>query len=89
MREGDWVWVENQRGRCKCRVKETNIALPGLASADHGWWYPEAPAEEKDGLFGLFDIAINQLFPWEPGRSGFGTNYKSSICKIYPVKEGE
>ena len=87
--EGEWVWVENQRGRCKCRVAETNIALPGIASADHAWWYPEAPAEEKDGLFGLFDVAINQLFPWEPGRSGFGTNYKSSICKIYPVKEGE
>ncbi len=87
--EGEWVWVENQRGRCKCRVMETNIALPGIASADHGWWYPEAPAEEKDGLFGLFDVAVNQLFPWEPGRSGFGTNYKSSICKVYPVKEGE
>ena len=24
-----------------------------------------------------------------PGKSGFGSNYKSSICKIYKVEEGE
>ena len=37
----------------------------------------------------VFDLNINNTLPWIPGKSGFGSNYKSSICKIYKVEEGE
>jgi anaerobic selenocysteine-containing dehydrogenase len=86
---GDWVWVENHRGRCKRRVETTPIVSPNVCSTDHGWWLPEAPAEEKDGLFGLWDVAIGKLIAYIPGRSGFGCNYKTMLCKIYKVGEGE
>ena len=36
----------------------------------------------------MFDLNINNTLPWIPGKSGFGSNYKSSICKIYKVEEG-
>lgn len=87
---GDWVWVENHRGRCKrCVEVVTTLSDPRIVSTDHAWWLPEAPAEEKDGLFGLFDMSVNQLIPYNPGKSGFGANYKSMICDIYKVNEGE
>ncbi|MBN1538334.1 MAG: molybdopterin-dependent oxidoreductase [Anaerolineales bacterium] len=88
VQEGDWVWIENRQGRCRQKVKLTLGLDPRVVSADHGWWYPEKLAEEPS-LYGLWDVAINQLVPFLPGRSGFGGNYKSLLCKIYKVKEGE
>ena len=86
--EGDWVWVENHRGRCKRKVEFANtLSDARIVSTDHGWWLPEAPASEEDGLFGLWDMAVNNLIPYNPGRAGFGNNYKSMICDIYKVEE--
>jgi anaerobic selenocysteine-containing dehydrogenase len=85
---GDWVWVENHRGRCKRRVRVTpTLSDPRVINTDHGWWLPEAPAEEENGLFGLWDMAVNNLIPWEAGKAGFGTNYRSLICNFYKVEE--
>lgn len=84
--EGEWVWVENQMGRAKRTVKITPIVDPRVVSCDHGWWLPEKGPEN---LYDVFDVNINNLVPMKCGKSGFGANYKTSICKLYKVKEGE
>jgi anaerobic selenocysteine-containing dehydrogenase len=84
--EGDWVWVENTLGRAKRRIKATPVLDPRIVSCDHGWWLPEADPEK---LFDVFDLNINNLVPWNPGKSGFGSNYKTTLVKLYKVKEGE
>lgn len=85
--DGDWVWVENQRGRAKRRVKVTPVLLdPRICSTDHAWWLPEA---DPENLFDVRELAINNLVPWQPGKSGFGSNYKCSLVKLYKVEEGE
>jgi anaerobic selenocysteine-containing dehydrogenase len=84
--DGDWVWVENHLGRAKRRVQATPVLGERIVACDHAWWYPEGDPEK---LFGLMDVAINELFPWEPGHSGFGANYKNTLCRIYKVKDGE
>lgn len=88
LKSGDWVWVENHRGKCK-RMVELNEGLssPRIISTDHAWWYPESPGEEKDGLFSLFEVSCNNLIPYDPGKSGYGNNYKSLICDIRKIEE--
>ena len=87
LRDGDWVWVENQRGRAKRRVQVTSVLLdPRFCSTDHAWWLPEEDPEE---LFGVRDLAINNLVPWVCGKSGFGSNYKCMLVKIYQAQDGE
>jgi len=88
VKEGDWVWIENRMGRARRKVTLTPTIDPRVINADHAWWYPEAEGAEPN-LFNLWDLAINQLVPYLPGRSGFGGNYKSLLCKIYKVAEGE
>ncbi len=83
---GDWVWVENQFGRAKRKVVSTPIIDPRMCSTDHAWWLPEGDPET---LYDVFDLNINNLVQWSPGKSGFGSNYKTALCKIYKVKEGE
>lgn len=57
-----------------------------IVSADHAWWHPEGKPEN---LFDVFDLAINNEVTWTPGKSGFGSNYKCNLVKIYKVKPEE
>lgn len=87
LKDGDWVWVENQRGRAKRKVQITTVLLNAkYCSTDHAWWYPEGDPEK---LFDVFDLNINNSVPWIPGKSGFGSNYKCMLVKLYKVKDGE
>ena len=45
------------------------------------------PAGEKKGLFGVFESQINNLVPFDAGVSGFGSNYKAMMCKIYKAED--
>ena len=85
LKDGDWCWVENDRGRCKRVVKTTEIVDPKVVSADHGWWLPEEPGSVEEGLYGVWDLNVNSLLKWRSGVSGLGSNYKTTICRIYPV----
>ncbi|CBL03633.1 Anaerobic dehydrogenases, typically selenocysteine-containing [Gordonibacter pamelaeae 7-10-1-b] len=85
VKDGDWVWLENQHGRCKRQVRETPIVNERTVSTDHAWWRPEAPCELDEGLYDLWDLTVENLLPYDCGTSGFGANYKNTICKMYPV----
>ncbi|MFC2057291.1 molybdopterin dinucleotide binding domain-containing protein, partial [Chloroflexota bacterium] len=86
--DGDWVWIENSMGKCQQKALITTKVPKWLVQADHGWWFPEEDGAEPH-LFGVWKSNVNQLVPLLPGKSGFGGNYKSLICKIYKVQEGE
>ncbi|MFA6808511.1 MAG: molybdopterin-dependent oxidoreductase [Eubacteriales bacterium] len=86
IQDGDWVWVENTRGRAKRRVQATPVIDPRMCNCDHAWWFPEGDPEK---LYDVFDLNINNLVPFINGKSGFGSNYKTMLVKLYKVKEGE
>ena len=86
--DGQWVWIENQRGRGRQKAKITPTMKRGVVNADHGWWYPEEDGSEPN-LFGVWKSNINTLIKFDCGESGMGASYKSMLCKVYPVKEEE
>jgi anaerobic selenocysteine-containing dehydrogenase len=88
VKDGEWVWVENAMGRAKRKIEITPIMDPRVVNTDHAWWYPEQEGAEPN-LYSVWDLAINQLVPFLPGKSGFGGNYKALLCRIYKVAEGE
>jgi Anaerobic dehydrogenases, typically selenocysteine-containing len=82
---GDWVWIENMRGRCKQKVRLEDTIDPRVVHAEHGWWFPEKQGAEPS-LYGVFDCNINNLTQQGVnGPSGYGSPYKNQICKIYKV----
>jgi anaerobic selenocysteine-containing dehydrogenase len=88
IKEGDWVWVENNIGRFRQKAKVTPTIHPQVINAGHGWWYPEKPGPEPS-LFGVWESNPNQCIPGgEQGPTGWCAPYKSSICKIYKDTEG-
>ncbi len=82
---GDWIWVENMRGKCKQRVRINPSLKPDTVRSEHGWWFPETEGAEPN-LFGVFDSNINNLtVQGVTGPTLYGAPYANQICKIYPV----
>jgi anaerobic selenocysteine-containing dehydrogenase len=80
---GEWVWIENMFGKCRLKAKLTTIVPRWLASATHGWWYPEQEGAEPS-LRGVWDSSTNQLLPMGyQGKDGLGTHAKCTLCKVY------
>ena len=82
---GDWVEVSNPLGTC---VQRANVSIevdPRVVHVEHAWWFPEQEGEAPN-LFGVWKSNANNLVPHEKiGRTGYGANYKSVICKISRV----
>ncbi|UWG96141.1 molybdopterin-dependent oxidoreductase [Dehalobacter sp. DCM] len=83
IKEGDWCWIENRLGKVKMRAKLSVGIDPRVVNCDHAWWYPERDPEK---LYDVFEANVNQLVPAKFGRSGFGSNSKSLICKVYKAE---
>jgi anaerobic selenocysteine-containing dehydrogenase len=81
--DGDWVFIETLRGRCKQKAKLTLGIDPRVIMAEHDWWFPEKSVE--DGLHGAFESNINVVTSHQPPYDpGFGsTPSRSLLCKIY------
>ncbi len=85
---GEWVYVENQRGRVKAKAKVTPTILPGVVMVAHAWWLPET--EGKGPYFyGIWEYNVNNLIPMgTQGRSGFGGGaYRMGLCRVTKIKE--
>ena len=79
------MWVENQRGRCRQRVKITAGLNPRYVMGEHGWWFPEG---DRERLYGVFDSNINNLTTQcNIGQSGYGAPYNGLLCRIYPCTD--
>jgi anaerobic selenocysteine-containing dehydrogenase len=88
--EGEWVVIENDRGRIKRKAKVTPIVHPKVVSVPHGWWLPETDGTEPN-LYGIWDLNCNQLVPIGPGdASGYGGgSYKTTPVAVRKSAEGE
>ncbi|MDR1016478.1 MAG: molybdopterin-dependent oxidoreductase [Coriobacteriales bacterium] len=82
--DGEWAWVENDRGKCKRIVKVNQGVMDGVVSADHAWWHPEG---SPDNLYDLWDLAVGNLLAFDPGKAGFGCTYKSTLCRVRPLEK--
>jgi anaerobic selenocysteine-containing dehydrogenase len=85
IRDGDWCWIENSRGRIRQRAKVTPIIAYRIANVCSGWWFPETDPHD-DPMYGCWDVNPNLLCePGYQGETGFGADVKSLLCKIYKV----
>ena len=81
--------MENQWGKCKQKALVSAGILKGTVMAEHGWWFPERSGKLEDGLFGAFDSNINCLtIQNDMATAGYGSSYKTQMCKIYKVTDG-
>ncbi|MFO7784591.1 MAG: molybdopterin-containing oxidoreductase family protein [Thermodesulfobacteriota bacterium] len=78
--DGDEVVIETRHGAITHRARLTDRIMPGVVSAEHGWWFPEdGPGE----LYGWERSNLNCLTTTERLGREFGTpNIKAIPCRI-------
>ena len=85
IRNGDWVWIENQRGR----ITQKALLVEGLdervVNCDFGWWYPEAPAPEHGWRESNANILTNAEPPHDPFMGSY--QMRGLLCRIYKNPE--
>jgi anaerobic selenocysteine-containing dehydrogenase len=84
IKEGDWVYIENKRGRIKQKANLTTGIDPRVISADFGWWFPEKEASE---LYGWAESNVNILTNSDPpyNKELGSTTLRGILCKVYKV----
>jgi len=87
--DGDWVMIENGRGKIRMRAKLTSKIHPRMVDVQHGWWFPEEIPEDPV-LFGVFQSNPNVLTTDEDDHCDGPTgsmNFNPLLCRVYPVKK--
>lgn len=81
IKDGDMVYIESPRGRCKQKAMVTLGIDPRVVMADASWWLPEKPTFEERA----WEVNINNLTTSEPPQDpGFAsTPMRSLLCRIY------
>ena len=79
--EGDWVFIENQRGRITQKAKLEPGMDPRVVNCDFAWWYPEAGAPG----YGWDESNVNVLTaaapPYDPYMGAY--RMRGLLCRIY------
>jgi anaerobic selenocysteine-containing dehydrogenase len=60
--QGDMIWIETPRGKCKHQAKVTEKIHPRVVNAEFGWWLPDNPAPEH----GCLEVNINAVMSYGP-----------------------
>jgi anaerobic selenocysteine-containing dehydrogenase len=81
--DGQWMWIENQRGRVRMCARYSPGLDPRVISAEHAWWFPEAPAPE----YGVWQSNINVLTsnepPYDPAMGTY--QLRALLCRVSKV----
>jgi anaerobic selenocysteine-containing dehydrogenase len=85
--DGDWVYIENHRGRVKARARVTPVVPAWMVMVAHSWWLPEEDGT-KPHFYGIWDYNVCNLFQMgDHGRCGFGGgSQRSALCKVYKIQ---
>lgn len=80
--EGDWVWIENQRGRITQKAHLDSGMARNVINAQFGWWYPEAGAPD----YGWRESNANILTSAAPPYDHYLGSYqlRGLLCRVYP-----
>lgn len=86
--DGDWAYIETRRGVIKQKAKLTDGIHPKVVNVQHGWWFPEQPAQEP-WLHGLWQSNANVLTMDDPDvsdRLSGSAAMRALLCKVYKVE---
>ncbi len=82
--DGNWMYVENKRGRVKFKAKFVTSIDPRIIIVEHGWWFPE---NESDVDYWSKSNVNMLTYADKPYASEMGSaTVRGLICKISSAK---
>ncbi len=84
--DGDWVWIETEKGRITQKAELRSGGDRDVVSCQMGWWYPEAGIKT---LYGWDESNCNVLIADSVLDPSFGAYALRGLrCRVYPNPEG-
>jgi anaerobic selenocysteine-containing dehydrogenase len=85
--DGDWVYIENRRGRITHKAEYSKNLHPKVVVGDHGWWYPEKGVDEE--LHGFAESCINAITSNSPpyAREMGSATFRGISCRVYKAEK--
>ena len=84
--EGDWIWIENQRGRVTQKAHLEPLMDPRVVNAQMGWWYPEADGPGYDWDVSNVNVLTCGDRPHDPVNGAY--QLRALLCRVYPNPDG-
>jgi anaerobic selenocysteine-containing dehydrogenase len=86
IQDGDWVFIETQRGRIKQKASLSEKVDPRVVCVDYGWWFPEKGVSSG---FGWSESNVNILTSDQPpfSKEMGSANLRGILCKIYTLED--
>jgi anaerobic selenocysteine-containing dehydrogenase len=83
---GDWVYIENKRGKIKQQAVLSDDIDPRVVVVDFGWWFPEDGAAD---LYGWAKSNVNILTSDDPplNREMGSPHMRGMLCKVYKAMD--
>ncbi len=83
--EGDIVWIETPKGKCRHKAKVTERIHPKVVNGSFGWWFPEKAGSEH----GFLEANINVVMSYDPPYDPIvGINsVQGVLCEVVKAEE--
>lgn len=84
---GDWVWIETERGRITQKAKLADELDERVVNCEMGWWYPEAGAPGYDWALSNANVLTVGAPPCDPVGGAY--QLRGLLCRVYPNPYGK
>ena len=81
--DGDWVWIETRRGKCRQKAKLTDGIDRRVVHIQHGWWFPEEPGPEHGIWKSNANLLTSNDPPYDPAMGTY--QLRALMCKVARV----
>jgi len=79
--DGDWVFIETERGRVTQKALLTDGIDPRVINCQHGWWYPEDESPEHGWRESNANILTSAAPPYDPVMGTY--QLRALLCRVY------
>ena len=83
--DGDWVWIETRRGKCRQKAKLTEGIDPRVVHVQHGWWFPEQPGPDHGIWTSNANLLTSNDPPYDPAMGTY--QLRALLCKVAKAEE--
>ncbi len=87
IRKGDWMWIENSRGRIRQKAKITDGIDPRVINVAFAWWFPEKPAPDYGVWTSNANVLTSNKPPYDPQMGTY--QLRALLCRVSKVDEAE
>jgi thiosulfate reductase / polysulfide reductase chain A len=83
IREGEWMSIENQRGKIRQRARFSAAIDPRVIAVEHGWWFPEQEGPEYGIWQSNANVLTNNQPPYDPAMGTY--QLRGLLCRVGPI----